>query len=63
MYSNSLNGSGPSMARRIAALYAMLIVAAPAGASSLTGTTSPVPVTLTIGNDSGATTATALFFH
>ena len=31
--------------------------------ASLTGTTSQVPVTLTIGNDSGATTATALFFH
>jgi hypothetical protein len=27
------------------------------------GTTSPVPVMLTIGNDSDATTATALFFH
>jgi hypothetical protein len=31
--------------------------------ASLTGTTSPVPVMLTIGNDTGMTSATALFFR
>jgi hypothetical protein len=31
--------------------------------ASLTGTTSPVPVILTIGNDTGTTSLTALFFR
>jgi hypothetical protein len=29
----------------------------------LTGTTNPVPVTLTIGNDSGTKSVNALIFH
>jgi len=31
--------------------------------ASLTGTTNPVPVTLTIGDDTGTTSVTALIFH